>query len=782
MGSRIRLAFWHVFMTEGSFFMLKKNIQRYKKFFQIGMFGLGFLLLVLCGHSIVDAQDFAYDKNGNIVWETNATGNTKAGYHYHTIGWKFSVTQELEGRTNKKSATVYLGNAYSSKKTYAKSDGITVNHTDTYSNTYRISVEKLSQLTGLSMERGEVSITVDAVIEFYYKNGKGTCTSKHISKTKKDANAYCKKYGFSSNFNGSYKGYFGQTVVQNYFCLIVDKKDGIDVIKVNGSQVNAGKKIWVEKGGKVSLSARAATGYESQGWKGEKTSAEAKFSFQMPAHGVLTFAVAQPKVYRLTLKGNGGEVIRQGGADSDCILERYHTSWGYHTVTGTEYYWTGDHPSTNFSAKKTGFLFQGFFTEKVGGNKIVDENGTILASYTVFTADTSLYAHWTPDPNTPYKVQHWLQKVGAKSVITDSTNYELADIVYANGTTDSTVTPEVKTLKGFQSPQQESAMIRADGSTVINYYYLRNRYHISLQRYYGIENCWIMEDSTGEKYENEGIFSYGENLTLKAEPWRGYRAVIWTGDISAEGQEYSLGVPDHDMSIRVMASPVRYKIKFDGNGADRGEMSEIDMTYGISAFLPECTYEKEKYFFSGWGLAPDGEVVYTEKQLVSNLSVEEGGSVVLYAIWQKGNDHLPKIRARDRVFTVEQANNHEITEAVLFETAEAVDEEDGIILPGQHADNSFVLPDFDRAQIAGITDNRIVPLVYRAQDSAGNIVDRKIRIYVIQGECKTVSMDDRLRFISGKYLDAAPQKGGLKKNSIWKVEKYYHILAQLLKK
>ena len=154
----------------------------------------------------------------------------------------------------------------------------------------------------------------------------------------------------------------------------------------------------------------------------------------------------------------------------------------------------------------------------------------------------------------------------------------------------------------------------------------------------------------------------------------------------------------------------------------------------------------------------------------------------MYAIWQKGYDQIPKIRAKDRIFTVAQANNHEITKEVLFETAEAVDEEDGIILPGQHADNSFLLLNFEQEQMAEVASNRIFPVIYRAQDSAGNTVDRKIRVYIIQGEGETVSMDDRLRFISEKYLDAAPRKGGLKKNSIWRKEEYYQILAKLLKK
>lgn len=52
-----------------------------------------------------------------------------------------------------------------------------------------------------------------------------------------------------------------------------------------------------------------------------------------------------------------------------------------------------------------------------------------------------------------------------------SGEYELADSEKLTGTTDSYVTPAVKTYEGYTSPTAQEIRIEADGSTVLRYYY-----------------------------------------------------------------------------------------------------------------------------------------------------------------------------------------------------------------------------------------------------------------------------------------------------------------------
>ncbi len=80
--------------------------------------------------------------------------------------------------------------------------------------------------------------------------------------------------------------------------------------------------------------------------------------------------------------------------------------------------------------------------------------------------DTEIYAAWTPATDTPYKVEHYLQKVG-------STQYELFETEDYKGITDSKVNVPVKLYKGFVSPEASELQILADGSAVCRYYYER---------------------------------------------------------------------------------------------------------------------------------------------------------------------------------------------------------------------------------------------------------------------------------------------------------------------
>lgn len=78
--------------------------------------------------------------------------------------------------------------------------------------------------------------------------------------------------------------------------------------------------------------------------------------------------------------------------------------------------------------------------------------------------DTNIFAKWTPSVNTAYRVEHYKEQIA-------SGEYELADSERLTGTTDSYVTPAVKTYEGYTSPAAQEIRIEADGSTVIRYYY-----------------------------------------------------------------------------------------------------------------------------------------------------------------------------------------------------------------------------------------------------------------------------------------------------------------------
>lgn len=89
---------------------------------------------------------------------------------------------------------------------------------------------------------------------------------------------------------------------------------------------------------------------------------------------------------------------------------------------------------------------------------------------------TNLYAAWTPNTDTPYKVEHYQEKL-------DGT-YVKADTDELTGTTDTRATAVAKSYTGFTVDKTvegtvESGIIAGDGSLVLKLYYTRNSYIIS---------------------------------------------------------------------------------------------------------------------------------------------------------------------------------------------------------------------------------------------------------------------------------------------------------------
>ena len=100
--------------------------------------------------------------------------------------------------------------------------------------------------------------------------------------------------------------------------------------------------------------------------------------------------------------------------------------------------------------------------------------------------DHFLYAHWELD-QAEYTVRHWKQKADGIASTHDDKNYELAETETKKAQIGSKVTPAVKTYTGFDSPKTQTKAVTADGKMVIDYYYERHLYNVTLNAGTGIE-------------------------------------------------------------------------------------------------------------------------------------------------------------------------------------------------------------------------------------------------------------------------------------------------------
>ena len=85
--------------------------------------------------------------------------------------------------------------------------------------------------------------------------------------------------------------------------------------------------------------------------------------------------------------------------------------------------------------------------------------------------------------------------------------------------------------------------------------------------------------------------------------------------------------------------PQQFTVTFDGNGATSGEMKPFVATEDQYFYLPQCTFQREGYYFVGWAIEPDGEPVLRDCELC-----KVPYSVTLYAYWLDLTD-VPQIYA-----------------------------------------------------------------------------------------------------------------------------------------
>ena len=194
----------------------------------------------------------------------------------------------------------------------------------------------------------------------------------------------------------------------------------------------------------------------------------------------------------------------------------------------------------------------------------------------------SLYAHWELD-QAEYTVRHWKQKADGIASTHDDKNYELAETETKKAQIGSRITPAVKTYTGFDSPKTQTKAVTADGKMVIDYYYERHLYNVTLNAGTGIE-----------KTIGAGPYRYGQSVTIDANVKEGYHWLNWTGnytggsggDQTVDTKKFTFTMPAGNVTMTASAEANKYTIHFDPNGG-AGHIDDIETTYDTDVTLPD---------------------------------------------------------------------------------------------------------------------------------------------------------------------------------------------------
>ena len=192
---------------------------------------------------------------------------------------------------------------------------------------------------------------------------------------------------------------------------------------------------------------------------------------------------------------------------------------------------------------RTGYTFKGWSTT---------EGGALISSVTP-TADTTLYAVWEGD-NVTYTVVYWGENA-------DDTHYSALATATLTGKVGSTVTLDATTgtlpnsvsdSQHFKFSRSDSATIRADGSSVLNVYFSRNRYTITFKfpdnttstvtAKYDSDIGYVWESGKVKEHLDAGYvfessltgdyYSFlqkmpNQDITMTYEKWSGYEHYIY---------------------------------------------------------------------------------------------------------------------------------------------------------------------------------------------------------------------------------------------------------------
>ena len=205
-----------------------------------------------------------------------------------------------------------------------------------------------------------------------------------------------------------------------------------------------------------------------------------------------------------------------------------------------------------------------------------------------------------------YTVRHWKQKTTGIASTHDDKNYELAETETKKAQIGSKVTPAVKTYTGFDSPKTQTKEVTADGKMVIDYYYERHLYNVTLNAGTGIE-----------KTTGGGSYRYGQSVTIDAAVKEGYHWLNWKGNYkggsggeqTVDAKKFVFTMPAGNVTMTANAEANKYTIHFDPNGG-AGHINDIEATYDEDVTLPDVwnadgTAAYVKYTLDGQNVTED---------------------------------------------------------------------------------------------------------------------------------------------------------------------------------
>ncbi len=349
-------------------------------------------------------------------------------------------------------------------------------------------------------------------------------------------------------------------------------------------------------GATVTLNANVLNGYNFGTW--EQTSGNpvafsptnTTISFTMPQSSIEMSATGTPISYTISYDLAGGSVATPNPTEYN--VETATFTLNNPTALGLEFLgWTG-----------TGLSEATLTVEITQGS----------------TGDRSYTATWGP-ARTNYTINHYQQNL-------ENDEYTLFESEQASGYANDNVNAPTKSYEGFTTPSVQEVFLEPDGSTVVNYYYTRNSYSVSITNGEGITST-----------SGANTYKYGASVTLTVAVDSYYLFNGWEldGDIISNASPYEFTIGAREYEFTAVARGETYNIYYDYNAGNDsvGNTDSLPTSYQYSSESQRvygATITRLGYVFIGW------QTVGSEDQSVQYLiMINPGthGDITLKAAW-----------------------------------------------------------------------------------------------------------------------------------------------------
>ncbi|HZK39163.1 MAG TPA: InlB B-repeat-containing protein [Clostridia bacterium] len=429
----------------------------------------------------------------------------------------------------------------------------------------------------------------------------------------------------SENYNVLYQPYIDycakqlQTAVNN----LVFKNNTVSFDSNGGTGTMAAQSM--EAGTTINLTANAFTksGYTFTGWATTAQGVmvfENNSSFAMGENNVTLYAKWSANNYNVVYNGNGST----GG-----------------TTIGSEHIYDTPKALNNNGFTKTGYTFTGWGTSPTDTVPLYLNQQSVSNLIALPQASLTLYAVWAPAiynivfnanggvgtmsnqpiaylSNASLNVNNFsLTGKAFKGWATTQGNADVGIVAYADGAVFNMSTPQDKTLYAVWDA----------GTYVITF-------HPNAAGVSGVMSAQNLP------------FGQTANLNVNTFTRTGYIFLGWantpTGTTAFNnGASYTMNTQGAELYAKW--APIVYSVSYNANGGASAPAPNAAV-YDVEFIIPSAEPLRSGYTFLGWArTASAGTFEFVTGESVSNLSVNNGETVVLYAIWVPNSNTTYKV-------------------------------------------------------------------------------------------------------------------------------------------